>query len=73
MSAPGLDARRLRAHVRAAAAPFYRGHVDIVSGVLVEALGVPAAMGELCRIRAGGPTRDDGDERDRWTDPSPLV
>jgi flagellum-specific ATP synthase len=48
----------LRRHVRAAAAPFYRGHVDIVSGVLVEAVGVPAAMGELCRIRASGQGRE---------------
>ena len=50
--------RDLTRHVRAAAAPYYRGRVDIVSGVLVEALGVPAAMGELCRIRSGGVARD---------------
>jgi flagellum-specific ATP synthase len=52
--------RDLTAHVRAAAAPYYRGRVDIVSGVLVEALGVPAAMGELCRIRSGASARDGG-------------
>ncbi len=40
--------------VREGAAPYYRGHVAIVSGVLVEALGVPAALGELCRIRRAG-------------------
>ncbi len=39
------------AAIREAAAPHYRGRVEIVSGVLVEAVGVPAAIGELCRIR----------------------
>jgi flagellum-specific ATP synthase len=48
----------LAEHVRAAAAPYYRGRVDIVSGVLVEAVGVPAAMGELCRIRSCASPRD---------------
>jgi flagellum-specific ATP synthase/type III secretion protein N (ATPase) len=46
-----LDLDSLRAGVRSAAAPHFRGRVDIVSGVLVEAVGVPAAIGELCRIR----------------------
>lgn len=48
----------LAAHVRAAAVPYYKGRVDIVSGVLVEAVGVPAAMGELCRIRSCAGPRD---------------
>lgn len=30
----------------------YRGRVDNVSGMLIEANGVPAAIGELCRIRS---------------------
>ena len=55
MSAPLelLDREAARGHVREACEPFYRGQVEIVSGVLVEAVGVPAAMGELCRIRCG--------------------
>jgi len=48
-----IDREAARRHVREAAAPFYRGRVEIVSGVMVEAVGVPAAMGELCRIRCG--------------------
>ena len=31
--------------------PVFRGRVEEVSGVLVEAAGLPAAVGELCRIR----------------------
>jgi flagellum-specific ATP synthase len=46
-----LDMERTRRHVRAACAPAYRGRVERVSGVLVEAHGVPAAVGETCRIR----------------------
>jgi FliI/YscN family ATPase len=37
----------------AAATAHYRGSVERVSGMLVEAAGVPAAMGELCRINRG--------------------
>jgi len=48
---PPLDIDAARAHVRAGAEPFYLGRVDRVSGVIVEATGVPAAIGELCRIR----------------------
>ncbi len=48
-----LDLGRAREHVRAGARPTWRGRVDQVSGVLVEAVGVPAAMGELCRIERG--------------------
>lgn len=51
-----LDERRCREIIRRAATPFYRGRIDVVSGVLVEAVGIPAAMGELCRIE-----RADGD------------
>ena len=40
------------------AQPTFRGRVELVSGVLVEARGVPAAVGEVCRIardpREGG-------------------
>jgi len=52
-SEPLFEPERTRFHVREAAAPYYRGRVENVSGVLVEAAGVPAAMGELCRIRCG--------------------
>ncbi|MCA9000331.1 MAG: hypothetical protein KDB61_00310, partial [Planctomycetes bacterium] len=31
----------------------YRGSVDRVTGILVEATGVPAALGEMCRILRG--------------------
>ena len=48
-----LDERRCRDVIQRAAAPFYRGRIDVVSGVLVEAVGVPAAMGELCRVELG--------------------
>jgi flagellum-specific ATP synthase len=48
-----LNLERVRDHIRAGARPVYRGRVDIVSGVLVEAVGVPAAHGELCRIERG--------------------
>jgi len=30
--------------------PLYEGRVEVVSGVMVEAVGVPAALGELCCI-----------------------
>lgn len=54
MSTPfTLDLERARSAIRAGAKPVWRGHVDQVSGVIVEAAGVPAAMGELCRIERG--------------------
>ena len=62
MSSPGetpdrsiglLDLERAREEIRAGARPTWRGRVDQVSGVIVEALGVPAALGELCRIERG--------------------
>jgi flagellum-specific ATP synthase len=46
-----LDLERARRQVRSACAPAYRGRVERVSGLLVEAHGVPAAVGETCRIR----------------------
>lgn len=48
-----LDISRCREVIRQASRPFYRGRVDVVSGVLVEAVGIPASMGELCRIERG--------------------
>ncbi|MEM6672752.1 MAG: FliI/YscN family ATPase [Planctomycetota bacterium] len=48
-----LDGERCRNVVHRAVTPFYRGRVDLVSGVLVEAVGIPAAVGELCRIERG--------------------
>jgi len=54
-----LDLERAGRQVRAACAPAYRGRVERVSGLLVEAHGVPASVGETCRIRrAGGDTVD---------------
>jgi flagellum-specific ATP synthase len=47
--APGRFAKE----IAAGCAPVYRGRVDIVSGVMIEAAGIPAAMGELCRIDRG--------------------
>ncbi|MEW6073127.1 MAG: FliI/YscN family ATPase [Planctomycetota bacterium] len=51
--APLLDPERCARHIREGAHPAWQGWVDIVSGVMVEAVGVPAAMGELCRIERG--------------------
>nr|MBC8451337.1 hypothetical protein [Planctomycetota bacterium] len=48
-----LDDETFRADVQAASRAHYRGSVERVSGMLVEAGGVPAAMGELCRINRG--------------------
>ncbi len=53
MSALPLDLARARGAIRAGARPVWRGRVHQVSGVIVEAAGVPAAMGELCRIERG--------------------
>ncbi len=49
-----IDKERAERHIRTACAPAYRGRVERVSGVLVEAHGVPAAVGETCRIRRPG-------------------
>jgi len=56
-----LDLERAQKHVRAACAPAYRGRVERVSGVLVEAHGVPATVGETCRIRQPGGTSIDAE------------
>ena len=48
-----LDLARASELVNKAARPIFRGRVDIVSGVMVEAVGVPAALGEMCRIDRG--------------------
>jgi len=48
---PLVDLGSCREHVRQAVRPFFRGRVDRVTGMMVEAVGVPAAVGELCRIR----------------------
>jgi len=45
-----LDLTRARDTVQRACRPHYRGRVEEVSGVVVEAEGVPAAVGEVCRI-----------------------
>lgn len=48
-----LSLDRCREVASDAARPVFRGEVDLVSGVMVEARGVPAALGELCRIDRG--------------------
>ncbi len=42
-----------REHVEEGGRPFWSGRVDVVSGVMIEATGLPAAMGEVCRIDRG--------------------
>ena len=49
----GLDLERAERRIREGARASWRGRVDIVSGVIVEASGVPASMGELCAIDRG--------------------
>lgn len=48
-----IDRERFRDLVREAARPRFRGTVERVSGVVLEAAGVPAAIGELCRVDRG--------------------
>ncbi len=48
-----VDVQKLVPAIRSACGPVYRGRVDLVSGVMIEAAGVPAALGELCRIERG--------------------
>ncbi len=48
-----VDLARWKGLVREATRPVWRGRIETVSGVLVEAQGVPAAVGELCRIERG--------------------
>ncbi len=45
-----IDMQRANKSIRDGARPFWRGRVDQVSGVMVEAVGAPAAIGEMCRI-----------------------
>jgi FliI/YscN family ATPase len=56
---PPLELEACSTHVRAGAEPFYLGRVDRVSGVIVEATGVPASIGEICRIRTTRGSRPD--------------
>jgi flagellum-specific ATP synthase/type III secretion protein N (ATPase) len=53
VNAPLLDPVRARAAITEGARPVWKGRVDQVNGLIVEAVGVPAAMGELCRIERG--------------------
>jgi len=54
LSEPNLiDRERFRDLVREASRPRFRGAVERVSGVVLEAAGIPAAIGELCRIDRG--------------------
>ena len=48
-----LDRDSCRRGIASGARPHFRGRVSQVSGLVVEAEGVPAAMGELCRIDRG--------------------
>ena len=48
-----LDDAVLRDDIALATRAHYRGKVSRVSGMLVEAVGIPAAIGELCRIDRG--------------------
>lgn len=48
-----IDMARAKQAVRDGARPFWRGRVHLVSGVMVEAHGAPAAIGEMCRIERG--------------------
>lgn len=48
-----IDLEQCLPVIQRGARPVYRGRIDQVSGVMVEAVGVPAAMGELCCIDRG--------------------
>ncbi len=48
-----LSAASLSRHVAEASTAHYRGTVSRVSGMLIEAIGIPAAVGEICRINRG--------------------
>jgi len=48
-----MDLARGKEVIRRAARPHYRGQLEEVTGVMAEADGVPAAVGELCRIERG--------------------
>ena len=53
MKTPPLDLERCREHILSGSRANWRGKVERVSGVLVEAQGVPSSMGELCMIERG--------------------
>ena len=48
-----IDIEQCKQLIEDASRPVYRGRIDQVSGVMVEAVGVPAALGEMCRIDRG--------------------
>ena len=48
-----IDLNSARTTIQDALQPVWRGRVDVVSGVMVEATGLRAAQGELCRIERG--------------------
>ena len=48
-----IELGRYKEAIRKASSPHFRGQIEEVTGVIVEADGVPAAMGELCRIERG--------------------
>lgn len=45
-----FDVDKARSVIERASKPHFRGRVEEVAGVIVEAEGVPAAVGEICRI-----------------------
>ena len=53
-----INLDQARTTIARAARPQFRGHVEEVSGVIVEAEGVPAAVGEICRIERRDDTID---------------
>lgn len=56
-----IDLDLCREAIQHGARPVYRGRIDIVSGVIVEAVGVPAALGDMCRIDRGTRGRIDAE------------
>lgn len=53
MNLEGLQSDRVQGILHKGGQAVFQGRVEIVSGVLVEAAGVPAALGEMCRIHRG--------------------
>ena len=48
-----FDLETCRRRIDPCQPPLLRGRVEQVTGVMVEAVGVPAALGEVCRIQRG--------------------
>ena len=48
-----LDLERCRRRIKLGARPHFRGGIERVTGVLVDAEGLPVAAGEMCRINRG--------------------